>query len=303
MIGCALVFGMGLLSGYAFRNWELAAILEPWFDGLDFSQAYLHALFSWADLGVLFVGSIVAATALANAGRNLTFYGSARLASAALAYELYVPLATAGLGWAGGMPHLWPDAFVLFCLHLGWAGLFCALALALRGFRPLTLFGYTFGGVLGLVGVIFLLSVGSAGAIVGGQLALPTYTPSPTLTVTPSPTLTATPSPTNTLTPTFPPTLTPTLTRTPTPPFTPTPTPVYAVIHVTVGDPPGATLRESPTFGSEMINVYLNNTLVQVLDTLEVEGRVWVHVRVLQDGNEGWILGMLLLATTPEPNW
>ena len=74
--------------------------------------------------------------------------------------------------WAGGICHL-PG--------LG-SGL-GALTLAILGFRPMTLFGYTLGGVVVLLGVVLLLGFGAFGAVMGvfgPPLAVPTYTPTDT---------------------------------------------------------------------------------------------------------------------------
>jgi hypothetical protein len=164
------------------------------------------------------------------------------------------------------------------------------------GFKPLTLFGYTLGGAVTLVGVILVIGLSGAGAAFGGQIALPTLTPTATLTITPSPTITMTP---------VPPTLTPTLTETPTPTVTPTetptpsPTPMYALVAAVNSN--GAVLREEP--GGKVIRSYFNGTLMQVLpDTVIVDGAVWVHV-IAPDGAEGWMIQSVLATATPAPNW
>ena len=44
--------------------------------------------------------------------------------------------------------------------------------------------------------------------------------------------------------------------------------------------------------------------MVELLDEAQdPDGLTWVHVRVVQDDREGWILASLLLIATPEPNW
>ena len=53
-----------------------------------------------------------------------------------------------------------------------------------------------------------------------------------------------------------------------------------------------------------MIRSYLNGTLIQILpETSEVGGQIWVHVIVLEDNAEGWLLQTLVLVATPAPNW
>jgi hypothetical protein len=77
---------------------------------------------------------------------------------------------------------------------------------------------------------------------------------------------------------------------------------VYAFVYATSGDPPGAKLRSEP--GGTVIRSYLNYTLVQILpETSEIGGLIWVHVIVVEDGSEGWLLQSLVLVATPPPNW
>ena len=55
------------------------------------------------------------------------------------------------------------------------------------------MYGYTIGGVIALMGILVVVGVGGFGFAVGGQVAIPTFTPSPTFTpIPPSPTLTPT---------------------------------------------------------------------------------------------------------------
>ncbi len=291
-IGCLLVFGMGLLAGLASRY------ASP----LGTSQAILHAQLAWPDFIVLILGAVLSATGLVNSEHSPSYMGGARVASVALAYEFYVPLAAAGMGLISGLPHLWPDGLVVFSIHLAWAFLILAATLMIMGFRPLTLIGYTFGGALALIGIILVIGIGSAGAAFGGKIAIPTPLPTATPTLpppTPSPVPTSTPlPPTATPFPTFP----PTATETPTPPFTPTPTPVYAFIHVIKTD--GAVVREKPGFSGKYLKSYFNGTLVIMLpDTVVADGEVWAHIIVPADKTEGWIVQALLLVATPAPSW
>jgi hypothetical protein len=292
VIGSLLVFGTGLIAGFAAQTWA----------PLGISQVSMHAQLAWPDFVVLIVGAVLSATALVNSEHNPSYMGGARVASVALAYEFYVPLAAAGMGLLSGLPHLFPDGLVVYSIHLAWAFLILAITLTVLGFRPLTLFGYTFGGAVALLGVILVIGIGSAGAAFGGKIAIPT--PLPTLTATPVPP-TLTPTPTDTpAPPTYTPlaTLAPTATETATPPFTPTPTPMYAFIHVLKTD--GAVVREQPGFNGKYLRAYFNGTLVIVLpDTAVADGNVWAHVIVPSDKTEGWIVQSLLLVATPAPNW
>ena len=280
IIGSGLVFSAGLLAGLVTRSW-----LPP-----QFTQAYFHAQLSWSNFLVLALGACFTAASMLHEDLN------PGLPSVALAYELYLPLVIAGFGLSSGLPHLWPDGLVVFAIHLAWSALLGALTLAILGFRPLTLFGYTLSGVVALLGVILLIGLSGAGAVVGGQIALPTLTPTTTYTITPTVTRTLTPvpptltsTPTSTYTPTTPPTETP----------TPSPTPLYA--RVLTADGRGAVLRSEP--GGVVLRSYFDGTLMQVLPgAVELNGVIWVRV-VAPDGVEGWMVQSLLATATPSPSW
>jgi uncharacterized membrane protein len=291
LISSGLVFGISLLAGYA------AQLLQ--FD--QFEQAQIHSQFSWPGFIVLSVGSMLTALAMVRSSRHssITNYGG-RLASVALAYELYVPLSIAGFGLEAGLPHLWPDGLVVYAMHLAIAALLGALTLALLGFRPLTLFGYTVGGTFALLSVIIILGITGAGAIIGGQVALPT--PVPTLTFTPT---IPPPTATHTLTPvppteTLTPTATLTLTLTPTSTVTPSPTPMYAIVSSSQ-ESGGAHLREEPGLTARIIRTYINGTPMLVIPGAiqEADGFQWLNV-IAPDGNQGWMLQSILQLVTPE---
>jgi hypothetical protein len=291
LIGSSLVFGVSLLAGYA------AQLLQY----ESFEQAQIHSQLSWPGFVVLSVGAMLTALALVRSSRHasVAHYGG-MLASVALAYELYVPLSAAAFGLTAGVPHLWPDGLVVFAVHLALAALLGAFSLGLLGFRPLTLFGYTVGGTFALLSVILILGITGAGAVIGGQVALPT--PVPTLTYTPT---TPPPTATRTLTPvppteTLTPTPTITLTLTPTATITPSPTPMYAIVSSSQ-ESGGAHLRAEPGLNSRIIRTYLNDTPMLVIPgaILEADGLQWLNV-VAPDGNQGWMLQSLLLIPTPE---
>jgi len=282
LIGCLLVFLAGALAGYVARLWL----------PLELTQAHLHAQLSWFNFLVLVVGAALTAASMVRSEAG------AALPSVALAYGLYLPLTAAGFGFGSGVPFLWPDGLVVFAVHLAWAALLGAFTLAILGFRPLTLFGYTLGGVVALLGVILLIGISGAGAVFGAQMALPTQIPTSTPTVTLTVTATLTPVP-PTATPTW--TLTPTRTSTPTRTPTPTPTPVFAAIEV--GSAGGAHIRQEPGFQAPSVALLENGAVVEVLPEREVDsaGAGWAHVRT-QDGTEGWILQTLLVpAPTAAP--
>ena len=278
LIGSFLVFLTGLGAGYLAQI-GLAATPE---------QVYEHAQLTWANFMVLALGAIFTCASMMRTGRR------SPVASVALAYSLYIPLAAAGYGLVGGIPNLWPDGLVLYTVYLAWAALLGAITLVVFGYRPLTIFGYTFGGALALIGIIMLVGISGTGIVFGGRIALPTLTPTPTPTITP--TLTITPSPvppTETLTPT----LTQTLSPTPTETLTPTPTPVFAVIRTEDGK--GALMRDEP--GGTVVGSFFDGVVVQILPgTIEENGLLWVRV-IAPDGTNGWVVQQLLAPITPTP--
>jgi hypothetical protein len=279
LIGSLLVFLAGFIAGYLARTWSPDSLL----------QAYSHAQLSWANFLVLALGAVFTSAAMLRDSQRPV------IASVALAYTLYIPLAVAGFGLSSATPDLWPDGLVVYTIHLAWAALLGAITLVIFGYRPLTLFGYTFGGALTLLGVILLIGLGGTGAVVGGQMALPTPIPSVTPTITPTSTLTLTPVP-----PTATPTSTSTYTTTPTPTetLTPTPTPVFALVQTNEGT--GVLLRDEP--GGVVIASYIDGTLMQVLPGEMIQdGVTWIRV-IAPDGVNGWIVGRLLKILTPTPS-
>lgn len=283
LVGCALA----LVAGWAAGNFFYESSRQT------LTLAPIHAQVSWLNFLVLAIGAV-----LTTAGVVGSSTGESRnnptLPSVALAYELYLPLVTAGFGLGGRIPHLWPDGLVVFALHLAWSVLLGCITLALLGFRPLTLFGYTLGGAVALTGVILAIGLSSVSAILSANLGLPTPTPSLTATLTLTPSLTPTaPPPTATLTPT--PTRTPTLT--PTHMLTPTPTPVLALVRADL--PEGVRIRAEP--GGQTIGFLANGALVILLpETAEAGGQSWAHI-LTQDGVEGWIVQSLILQVTATP--
>jgi uncharacterized membrane protein len=283
VLGSALVVAAGALVGLA---------VQTWMPG-DLQQAHQIAQLSWHDFLVLALGAFVTTAALVRSRYN------PGVASVALAYELYLPLTVAGFGLTTGLPYLWPDGMVVFAVQLAWAALLGALTLAVLGFRPPTLFGYSLSGALALLGIILLIGIGGAGAVLGAEVALPTPTATQTITPSPTSTVTLTPvPPTATRTPT----LTATVTQTPTPTLTASPVPLFALVDA--GQEGGAFLRESPGFDSPTIQILNNGFLLEVLSDspLEQEGYGWFRVRT-PDGTEGWIADFVLVIATPAPNW
>jgi uncharacterized membrane protein len=280
LVASIVVLLVGALAGVAARPWM----------PLVLSQAHLHAQLSWPNFLVLAIGAIWTTAAIVHEDHNPS------IPSVALAYELFVPLVIAGFGITSGVAHLFPDGLVIFLINLAWGALLGAVTLAVMGFRPLTLFGYTLGAAMTLMGVIVLIGLSGASAVLGAQVALPTLTPTSTYTITPTATLTSTPIP-----PTA--TLTPTITPSPTVPPTitpsPTPTPILALVQARLGG--GALIRSEPD--GKIIGSLINNTLMKILpDSVVINGTVWVHV-IAPDGVEGWMDQRVLVTATPAPNW
>ena len=287
-IGSLLVFLVGLAAGLYGRIW-----MPPYL-----SLAYLNAELSWINLIVLTVGAIFTAATMAHHER------SPAAPSVALAYTLYLPLAVAGLGLGSGAAHLFPDGLVVFAIHLAWGAFLGAITLAILGFRPVTVLGYTFGGAVTLIGVALVVGFSAYSTTLGWfgpPLAMPTYTPTSTFTLTPIP-----PSATYTLTP-VPPTLTPTITVTPTRTATPTKTytPTAVPVYARIGPEEGALIRAEPGFSSPTLYPgIMQGVLVQLLgNSQEVDGYTWIKILVIEDKRVGWILQSLLQIATPEPNW
>jgi len=281
--GCLIVFLTGWVAGTYGQAWLVKTQY----------LSHLHAQISWPNFLTLAVSAILTALSLARP-KSSDLPTISYLPSAALAYELFVPLALAGLGLGSGVPHLWPDGLAVFALHLAWSALLGAAVMVLLGFRPLTLFGYTLSGALTLLGVIILIGISGAGAVVGTGMGLPTPTPTLTPTITLTPTATLTPVPP---TPTLTPTLTPSPTLSPTPTFTLTPTPALAVVRTDLAE--GARIRKEP--GGETIAFLSNNALVIVLpETTQKDGVSWVRIQTLE-GVQGWIVQKLLLDVTATP--
>lgn len=303
VIGSVRFFGrslVGMLLGGALAFWggAMAGAITTVWQPAPFNQIAVFVQLSWTNFIVLAVGIVLTA---------LSFMHSERpspVPSVAVAYELYLPLAAAGFGLSSRIPNLWPDGLAIFAVYLAWAALLGAFTLAMLGLRPASLFGYTLSGAVLLLGIILIIGISSAGAVVGAEIGLPTHTPTPTATLaaTPTPlapTATGTPTP-EAATATLQPTATATVGIANTPTITATPQPVFAYIDANTGG--GALVRAEP--GGQIIRSYLNDTLVEVLpESAEANGYTWVKIRIVQDGTEGWILRTLLLVATPSPNW
>jgi len=286
---------VGILGGYA------TFVLKT--PGIQF--LIYNARFSWTHLVLLIVGTIYSIYSIKRQGQIPV------IASVALAYELYVPLAIAGFGFGSGQPHLLPDGLVVFGIHLAVLAITGTIVFMLLGIKPLSFIGYTLGSVVAILTIVLVIGLSSAGAIVGGKIAMPTLEPTITQPPTPVP-----PTSTPTLTP-IPPTFTPsptipTATSTPLPTathtITPKPTPFYAEIAVSE-EYAGAFVRSDPSLESQIVTSLVNGTVIEILNpspSYDEQGRNWLNIRFMnEDGEEqdGWVIENLLMISTPSPEW
>ncbi len=276
----------------------ILGVISGLLGGLPFGDqpAYLlaqgHIKLNLIDFAVVMVAAVLLTSGLARDER----IGS--LPSAAIAYELFLPLAAGAIGLVLGDAELWGGALLTFGLHLAWTIVVSASTLAALGFRPLTGASYSLAAAVVLLGLVALLGATSLGASVLAAMPTPTATPTQTATPTATPTATLTPTITNT------PTVTRTPTITPTASATPTATPWPALVSQTGGT--GAVVRTSPDPAAAHIGFVNEGTDMLVLSgPVQVEDSVWWQVRYttpLGDTREGWLQGDYLATVTPGPS-
>ncbi len=295
LVAGGFVFLVGILGGYSSFVFKTP--------GVQF--LIYNARISWTHFVLLIGGTVLSVITLKKQGQTPL------LPSVAIAYELYVPLAIAGYGFGSGQPHLWPDGLVVFGINLAVMAISGTIVFMILGIKPLTFLGYTLGSLIAILGIVGVIGMSSAGAVVTGKIAMPTLLPTSTPTSTPvpptfTPTITPVP-PTPTVTPTVP-TTTPTPLPTATSTITPKPTPFYAEIAVSE-EFAGAFIRRDPSLDSQILTSLVNGTVIEILDpapSYDAQGRNWLSIRFMnEDGNEqdGWIIENLLLISTPRPNW
>lgn len=268
----------------------LAGGLAPQGEALFLAQG--HTKLNLIDFALVIAGASWMAYALGREERL------APLPSAAVAYELMLPLSAAAIGLLRADPNLWQGAALTFALHFAWAAVAAVGTFAALGFRPLTGGSRSLIAAMVLMGVIALLSAAGLGASV--LAALPTPTPTPT--ATPPPTETPLPTATGTATATATATATPTSTPTSTP--TNTPTPPSGMVIRTGGA--GAIVRKTPDPDSEHVGFLQEGNLIQLLEgPREIDGLVWWLVRYTTDTGvtrEGWLRSDLVATLTPTPS-
>ena len=307
LISALLVFLTGALAGLASR------VFQP----LNLTQAFLHSRLWYPDLAVLAFGAILLTASFVHSEEK------PYLPSALVAYELFLPLSTAGFGLGSGVGDIWPHGILVFIVHFVWASLFSMATLLVLRLRPLSAGGYGFAmGMAGLFVFTFVWLTNTESPKTTIPAPTPTI-PAASATLPPSPSETAAPTKfsTETTTPLQPTetaqtpdatsetTLTPltlavtlpvTETRTSTPP--PAPTPIYAVIRAREGG--GAYVRKEP--GGKVLATLDNGAIVQILpDTQELNGMTWIHINAtINDIRvDGWIIQSVLETATPVPVW
>jgi hypothetical protein len=300
-VSSLLVFGGGLLAGFAARIWL----------PLPLTQADIHSHLWWPNLIMLALGAVLLVISFVHSEERPT------LPSVMLSYGLFLPLSAAAFGLGCGLPSAWPNGLLVFLVHLSLATFLGAIVLAFMRFHPASFIGYTLMILILLLTLIVFLGLAFFGTFppaLPGTQPLPTLTPS---TAPASATPTATPSALRaaTFTPTASrsapilstpggPTPTPTLqipaSVTPTRTITPKPTPVYAKIYSAEGG--GANVRSQPG-GGVILKSLMNDYIVEVLPEVQTyNGVIWVHIR-MSDGTEGWVMQSVLVFATPVPNW
>jgi hypothetical protein len=245
-----------------------------------------HLKLNLVDFAVLLVGAVLLARGLGRESRL------SPLASAAVAYEVLLPLGAAAIGMVRGEPESIEGGLLIFSLHLLWTVVAGVAVLAILGFRPLIGSGHSLAGAIALMSVLALLSAVGFGASVMAAAPTPTPTPTITPTATLTPTASATASPTRTATGTATHTSTPTLTPTITPTLPP------AIVVGTGGL--GAFLRAEPN-GSTVGGLLDGQSVAVIGGPMFVRGDLWWQVRT-SDGVEGWVLATYLSTVTPVPS-
>ena len=312
-----IVFLIGLAAGF---------VSTP-FQPLTLNQVHIHSRLWWPDLIVLAFASVLLIITFVRTDQR------PYLPSAMVAYEFFLPIGAAGFGIGAGMEGVWPQAALVFLVHLAWATFFGIVTFAFMRFRPITTGGLAFSGsVLVLIAATLIWFTGlgqtAYNFVLGIEPSAPlaaSPSPSPELASLLSSTVTGTPSPSATLRPDQNATLgpsgtppaassgavSPTLlggditfvpTETVSPTFTFEPTPVLAKINAVEGG--GAYMRKTPA--GKFLATLENGVIVEVLgETEEVNGVTWVKIAAIKNGlrMEGWIIQSVLVTATPIVNW
>jgi uncharacterized membrane protein len=290
-------FFLRMLTSFAVASLILGVVAGllggiPFGDHPTYLLAQGHIKLNLIDFGIVMIAAVLITVRLSREERI------APLPSAAIAYELFLPLVAGLIGLVRGDPELWQGALLMFGLHLAWTIVVSASTLAVLGFRPLTGASYSLAAAVVLLGLVALLGATSLGASVLAALPTPTSTPTQTPTPTKTPTVTQTPTITST------PTVTPTATTTPTATATDTPTPQPAIVSQTGGT--GAVVRLTPDPAAAHVGfVNEGSDMLILAGPVLIEEAVWWQVRYttpLGETREGWLQGDYLATVTPGPS-
>ncbi len=302
LLSALLAFLGGMAVGW------LLQVLPP----QTLTMVFYHARLRGVDFPMLALGTLILV---------LSFVRSEEkpyLPSAFLAYALYPPIVAAAIGAEGGEAGLWPHGLLVSLVRLAWVSLLAMLIFYALRFRPLSLIGVLFSGVLIVLWLAILAWSGGWSLPFGfspiatatpAPLGIPSLTPAistafpslPSPTITPFATprlLTPTPSPIPT--PSLP-TPSETATPTPTPTITLVPTPIYGRVSSPRGG--GAFLRKEPSFNAPVLISLTNGTVVEIFpqDARLVGNDTWLRVAVILGGRrlEGWMLSTVIQMPTP----
>lgn len=286
-----MVFLIGALGGFTSR------LFQP----MDSTQALLHARLWWHDLLLLIIGTTMLVVSFIQSEDKPV------LASLMVAYQFFLPVSAAGFGLGSGVDGLWPQAGLVFLIHLAISLIISLMVFFYMGFRPVETSGYIVTTAVVVASLAFVGGFFGLGTLLSARgeaaEATPAPSPTPTQTFLPSPSLPPTQLATITpLPPTEPPTVTPQATETFAPGFNPTPipTPIYGRVQAsTNGD--GAVIRAEP--GGTAITTVQNGYLVEFLpvDPVVLNGDTWVNVLIRTPSRdiEGWVLLRLIVTATP----
>jgi uncharacterized membrane protein len=302
-----IVFGVGVIAGYFSR-------FAP---QLTYSLALQHARLWWPDLLMLVIGTAALVIGFIQSDEKPVIPGLM------LAYVFYLPVSAAGFGLGSGVEGLWPQAALVYLIHLA-VSLFISLVIFLyMGFRPVEVRGYALlvgltifgilvmGGFSGLNSFINIRGDEAYATVIVVDTATPTWEPTSTLKPSSTPGITRLPSltPRKTIKPVVKATLTPAFSATvvlsPTTFVTlaPTlvPTPFYGLVFSPISD--GVLVRVRP--GGPSITTVQNGYLAQILSDppIVLDGFTWIHVLIRAPNGDidGWVLEDLIQTATPSP--
>ncbi|GAB4484093.1 MAG: hypothetical protein OHK0031_08020 [Anaerolineales bacterium] len=273
----------------------LAGLASRLFLPLTFSQATFYARLWWPNLLLLALGTFIFVLSFIQSEEKPVLPGLM------LSYALYLPISAAGFGLGNGVDGIFPQALLVFLVHLALSLLLALAVFYYMGFRPLEAAGYLWGAAAIFISLALIGGIAGLGTLLAQRSAAATQaalvTPPPTATL---PTLTpqlfsasATPA-SRTATPSA---AAATATASP----SPVPTPFYGKIQ-SPGD--GAVIRKSPE--GPAITTIQNGYVVEILSDAPISlasGTTWIHVRVKTTTQvlEGWVQLNLVITSTPIP--